>query len=207
VPALHVVREVELHVVAEIVETELVVRAVSDVAGVGDLPFLIVEVVLNHANRHPQEPIDTPHPFRVAACKVIVHGDNVNAFPLERIQVGRQRRNQRLPLARFHLGDFSAVQNDAAYELHVEMAHVQRAAAGFADYGEGLREKVLERLAGGEPMAELVGLRAQLFVGELLDPRFQRVNLNDKRPHPLQFAVVCGAENFGEDGVDYHAET
>ena len=40
VPALHVVREVELHVVAQVVEAELVVRAVGDVAAVGDLPLL-----------------------------------------------------------------------------------------------------------------------------------------------------------------------
>ena len=40
VAALHVVREVELHVVAQVVEAELVVRAVGDVAAVGDLPLL-----------------------------------------------------------------------------------------------------------------------------------------------------------------------
>ena len=38
-PALHVVRELELHVVAEVVEPELVVRAVGDVAAVCDLPL------------------------------------------------------------------------------------------------------------------------------------------------------------------------
>ena len=40
VPALDVVRELELHVVAQVVEAELVVRAVGDVGGVGDLPLL-----------------------------------------------------------------------------------------------------------------------------------------------------------------------
>ena len=40
VPALHVLREVELHVVAQVVEAELVVRAVGDVGAVGDLALL-----------------------------------------------------------------------------------------------------------------------------------------------------------------------
>ena len=52
VPALHVVRELELHVVAEVVEAELVVRAVGDVGGVGDLALGVVQVVLDDADRH-----------------------------------------------------------------------------------------------------------------------------------------------------------
>ena len=41
-PALDVVRELELHVVAQVVEAELVVGAVGDVGGVGDLPLGVV---------------------------------------------------------------------------------------------------------------------------------------------------------------------
>ena len=161
VPALHVVREVELHVVAEVVEAELVVRAVGDVAGVGDLAFLVVEVVLDDADRHPEEPVDAAHPLRVAAGQVVVDRDDVDALALERVQIGRQRRDERLAFAGLHLGDLAAVQDDAADELDVEVPHVQHAAAGLAHDGEGFREQVVERrsaVAPAEPLPELGGL-------------------------------------------------
>ena len=40
---------------------------------------------------------------------------------------------------------------------------------GLADDREGLRQQVVERLAVGEPLAELVRLGAQLVVGERLN--------------------------------------
>ena len=58
------------------------------------------------------------------------------------------------------------VQDHAADQLHVEVPHVERAAAGLADDGEGFGQQVVERLAVGEPLAELDGLAAQLLVGE-----------------------------------------
>ena len=54
-PALHVVRQLELHVVAQVVEPELVVGAVRDVAPVGDLPLLVVQVVLDDADVSPRK--------------------------------------------------------------------------------------------------------------------------------------------------------
>ena len=205
VTALHVVREVELHVVAQVVEPELVVRAVGDVAAVGDLAFLVVQVVLDDADRHPEEAVDAAHPLRVAAGQVVVDRDDVDALALERVEVGRQRRDERLAFAGLHLGDLAAVEDDAADELDVEVPHVQHAAAGFPDDGEGFRHQVVERRSVGEPLPELGGLGPQLVVGEALDLGFLGIDLGDERPNPLQLAVVRRADNFRQEGVDNHA--
>ena len=165
VPALDVVRELELHVVAQVVEAELVVGAVGDVGGVGDLALGVVQVVLDHADRHAEEAVDPAHPLGVAAGEVVVHGDDVDALALERVQIGGQRRDERLALAGLHLGDLALVQHRAADELHVEVPHVQHAAAGLADDGERLGQQIVERLALGERAAELGGLAAELLVG------------------------------------------
>ena len=147
VPALHVVRELELHVVAQVVEAELVVRAVGDVGGVGDLPLRVVQVVLDDADRHAEEAVDLAHPLRVAAGEVVVHRDDVDALAFERVQIGGQRRDERLAFAGLHLGDLALVQHRAADELHVEVPHVQHAAAGLADDGERFGQQIVERLA------------------------------------------------------------
>ncbi len=206
VPALHVVREVELHVVAEVVEPELVVGAVGDVGAVGHLPFLIVQVVLDDADRHAKESIDAAHPLRVAAGEVVVDGDDVDAFAGERIQVRGQGCDQRLAFAGLHLGDPAPVQDDAADQLDVEVPHVERAAAGLADHGEGFRQQIIERLACGQPAAELDGLAPQLLVGELADLRLFRVDFGDQGLDALQFAIVRRTDDFGYECIDNHQE-
>ena len=98
------------------------------------------------------------------------------------------------------------MQHDAADELHVEVPHVQRALAGFPHHRERIGQQIVQRLAVGETRAELVGLRAQGLVRELLDLRFFRADHGCHRPQPLQFAIVGGADDFRQEGVNNHQE-
>ena len=88
-------------------------------------------------------------------------------LPVEGVQVRGQGRHEGLALARLHLRDHAAVQGDAADELHVEVPHVEHAAARLAHDREGLGEEVVEGLALGQPRPELRGLGRELGVGEL----------------------------------------
>ena len=197
VPALDEVREVELHVVAQVVEAELVVGPVRDVAAVGDLAFLVVEIVLDDADRHAEEAEDLAHPLRVAPRQVVVDGDDVNALAGQRVEVGRQRRDQRLAFARLHLGDAPGVEHVAADELHVEVPHVERTTAGLAHDGKRLGQQVVERGAAGKPLAELGGLLPELAVGEARNRRLEGVDGLDNRTDLLQLTLVLRAEDLG----------
>ena len=53
------------------------------------------------------------------------------------------------------------------------MALAERALGRLADGGEGRHEQVVERRAGGDLGAELVGAGAQLLVGERLHLRLR----------------------------------
>ena len=99
------------------------------------------------ADGQAEELVDPAHPLGVAVGQVVVDGDDVDAFAFERVQVHGQRGDQRLAFAGFHFGDFAAVEDDAADQLHIEMAHVENAAAGFAADGEGFKQQVVERRA------------------------------------------------------------
>ncbi len=83
VPALHHRLQVELHVVAQVVEAELVVGAVGDVAGIGVLALGVGHVVLDHADGEAEEAVDLAHPLGVAAGQVVVDGDDVDALALQ----------------------------------------------------------------------------------------------------------------------------
>ncbi len=141
--------DVHRHVVAQVVEAEFVVGAVGDVGGVG--LALVVGLHLREvdADREAEEAVELAHPLGVALRQVVVHRDDVHAVAGERVQVGRQRRHQRLALAGAHLGDLAVVQHHAADQLHVEVAHAERALARLAHHGEGLGQQLVERRALG----------------------------------------------------------
>ncbi len=85
------------------------------------------------------------------------------------------KRDRRLASAFAHF----AVQDDAADQLHVEVAHVEEAAAGLADHGEGFDEQVVEGRALGQFFLEFDGFGGQIDIGKLLDGWFQVVDCGD----------------------------
>ena len=128
VPALDHLRQLVLHVVAQIVEAVFVVGAVGDVGGIGrrrarssSSPCTMTPTV------SPRKLVDLAHPFGVAAGEVVVDRDDVDALAGERVEIDRQRGDQRLAFAGPHLGDGALVQHHAADQLDVEMALAERA--------------------------------------------------------------------------------
>ncbi len=88
---LHTVHEIEFHVVAEVIESEFVVRAVGDIRAIGRAPLDVAQIVHDHADGHAQRTINRAHPLRVAPGQVIVHRDDVHAASGQRVQHGGKR--------------------------------------------------------------------------------------------------------------------
>ena len=88
------------------------------------------------------------------------------------------------------------MQDGAADELDVEVAHAERALGGLAHAREGLGEEIVEILALGEALAELGGLGAQRLVVELLDRRLPRRRLLGDELEAAQQASFAGAEQL-----------
>ena len=109
------------------------------------LRSLVVETVDDDADGKAEEFVDLAHPFGVALGEVIVDGDDVDAAAGERVEIDRQRCDQRLAFAGLHLGDLAFVQHHAADQLHVEMALAERALGGLAHGGESGHQNVVER--------------------------------------------------------------
>ncbi len=201
--ALHHLAALVLHIVAQVVEPEFVIGAVGNVAGVGFAPLRFGQIRYDDADGQTEEGVKLPHPFRIAAGKVVIDRHDVDALALDGIEIGGQRRHQRLALARPHLGDLAAMQYDAADHLHIEMPHPQHAHRCLAHGGEGFGQDVVDLLAIGQAGAELVGLRGQVCVGQRLHIGFERVDLVDDLAERLDVTVVAGAEQGLGEGFDH----
>ena len=193
--ALDHLRHVILHIVAQIVEAELVVRAVGDVGGVGLAALLVVEPVHDDADGHAEELVDLAHPLGVAAGEIVVDGDDMHAFAGERVKIDGGRGDERLAFARAHLGDRALMQHEAADQLNVEMALLQGAFGRLANGGESGRENVVQRLARRELGAKFVGFGPQLLVAQRLELGLERIDRGDLRPIALQPTVVGRTED------------
>ena len=89
--------------------------------------------------------------------------------PVEGVEVQRQGGDQGLALAGAHLGDLALVQHDAADQLHVEVAQADRARGRLAHRREGLRQQLVQRLAGRQALAKMGGPIPDLLVGQRLE--------------------------------------
>ncbi len=192
--ALHAIVETEGEVVAQVVEAEFVVGAVGDVAGIGGALFGRVLLVPDDAHGEPEEAVDGSHPVRVALRQVLVDRDDVDAIAGERVEIRGQRRHERLAFAGAHLGDAAVVEGQATDELHVEVPHPERALRGLAHHAECFRRHVVERLAGGQSLAEFVGLGPQGLIAQCLQRIFEAGRLAHRRFIATNDAVVATAE-------------
>ena len=197
--ALHAVLEAGCEVVAQVVEAELVVRAVGHVAGVSGPLVGLGLPARDHADREAEQAVDRAHPLGVALGEVLVDRDDVHALARECVEVHGQRRHQRLALAGAHLGNLAVVQHHAADQLHVERAQAHGAGGGLARGRERLRQDVVEALARDQARAQRVGARPELLValrGQRVD---EAVRLPDAFRVLAQQPLVTAAENPGED--------
>ena len=122
---LHEVGRRCCHVVAKVVETELVVCTECDVGVVCAAAFRGVGLCLVDAvNRKTVEHVERTHPLGVTFGEVVVDGDHVHAVSCQGVEKHRQRCHKCLSLTGCHLGDFALMKHDAADKLYVVVDHV-----------------------------------------------------------------------------------
>ena len=175
-PALHLLGFGGRHaVVAQVVEAEFGVGAVSDVAGVLLPAKLGGHHALDAADRQPQELEEHAHPFGVAARQVVVHGHHVHAHAGQRVQVYGKGGDKRFAFPRGHFRNVAAVQGDAAQQLHVKVDHVPQLSlsadiaffpaeqpGAVFDGGKGFRQDLVQ-----VAFAQLVKLGGDVIPGGL----------------------------------------
>ena len=211
VPALDLLFPAGGHaVVAQVVETELAVRAVSDVALVLGAAVFRRLVVLDHPHGEAEKRVKLAHPLGVALGEVVVHGHDMDPAPAEGVEINRERGHEGLAFAGRHFRDPAPVQNHAADELDIEMDHVpcerlvadgdpaaDHAPRRIFHHGKCLGKKRVQ--LGGqdlgvldlrEPVLPFQGLGPEGFVAQRLEAGLGPIDAADKRLEPADFPLV-----------------
>ena len=148
------------------------------------------------AHGEPQKAVDLAHPLGVATGQIVVDRDDVDALAGERVEVGGEGGHQGLALAGLHLGDPALVEDHAAQELHVEVAHAHGPDGGLPHHGKGLGQQFVQGLALCQSLLEEHRLLPQLLVGHGLVLGLERVDLRHHRPHLLQLGFAGVAQQL-----------
>ena len=92
------------------------------------------------------------------------------------------------------------MQRAAAHELDVEVPLAEDPGGRLPDRGERLGQQVVQGLAVGIPLPELVGHRPQLGVGQRPEVVLDRVDLADDRLELAQRLALASAKDVVDDG-------
>ena len=150
--ALYLVLLVHAHVVAQVVEAQLVVGCICDIACVSGAAGVVVHIVGDKSDGKTEVSVYLCHQLAVALCEVVVDGYDVNALACQTVQVGRQSGNEGLTFTGLHLGDTSLMEHDTAYDLYGVVAYADNSCGSLAADRESVRQDIVEGLAGCEPV-------------------------------------------------------
>ena len=161
---LHALAQGAGHVVAQVVEAELIVRAVGDVGLVCLLALHRRHVRQNRRDRQTQEVVHTTHLLGLHSSQVVVDGDDVDALAEQPLKVGGEKTDEGFALTGLHLGDVALVQGRTAHDLNVEVTLAEYSPGRLTHRREGLRKQPVQVLAVVETLTEVGGLSRQLVV-------------------------------------------
>ena len=123
--ALYEVAWTDGHVVAEVVEAELVVCTEGYVGLVCLASVLRVRTVLVYTvDAQSVELIERSHPLRVTLSQIVVDSHHVNTVAGERVKEYRECGDEGLTLTGSHLGNLSLMEDNATEELNVVVYHL-----------------------------------------------------------------------------------
>ena len=123
--ALYQVVRADRHIVAQVVETEFVVRTECDICIVSRTTGIGVRLVfVDTVNGKPVEHIERAHPFRVTFGQVVVYGYDMHTITCQRVQEYRQGCHQCFTFTGRHFRNLTFMQNDTTEQLDIVVDHV-----------------------------------------------------------------------------------
>ena len=140
---LRTILDIRDHVVTQIVEAQLRVRRICDIAVIRRTLAGSDQLALVHADGQSEITVYLAHPGGVTFCQVLIDGDHMHAFLRQRVQIYAHRRSQRLTFTGLHLGDIALVHHDGTHDLHLVRILIQHPARCLTRHCKRLRQQAV----------------------------------------------------------------
>ena len=88
--------------IAQEIETIFLGGAVGDIASVDEFALLRRQVLFEHADRQPEQVVDSTEEIAISLGQIIVKGDNMHTFAIKRKQVCDEGSRQCFSFTGFH---------------------------------------------------------------------------------------------------------
>ena len=122
----------------------------------------------------------------------------MDATAHEAVEVGGCHRHEGLSLTSLHFYNAAGIQHDGAHQLHVVGPLPQHTVGGLPGQGKGFRQYVIQGLALGQALLELLCLLGKFFGRQSLGPGFLLVDLLNHRQKLLYVTVPLGTKEKGQ---------
>jgi len=151
------------HVVAQVVETKFVVRAIRNVCCIVTSFFgrRSSHTRDNKSNLETHPTMNATHPLSMESGQVIVHRDDVHAFSRERIEICRQRRDKSFAFTGSHFWNPASMQCGPTHQLNIKMSLANYSQRRLAHYRESFNHEIVNIFPALYALAELDGLGLQ----------------------------------------------
>ena len=106
-PALNIVIQIKLHIVAKVIESEFIICSVGNVGRIVYPALLIFNTMDDDSHGQSQKSVQFAHPLRIAFCQIIIDCNDMDTFAGNGIEVGGQGGNQRFTLTGLHFGNLT----------------------------------------------------------------------------------------------------
>ena len=100
--ALHHFVQRVFHIVAQIVEAQLIIRGIGDVGGISILTCRVIHVVFDAFNPKAQRFMHAAHPVGIALGEIIVHCHHMHWRASQCVKVAWKCGNQCFAFTGFH---------------------------------------------------------------------------------------------------------
>ena len=104
----------------------------------------IAHFMIDTADSQTQRVINLPHPNGVSSGKIIIDGDDMDAFAGNSIKIRRQSSDQSLAFAGPHLNDFPLMQNYSAQKLDIKVPLAESSSGRFSCGGKRFRQNIVQ---------------------------------------------------------------
>ncbi|CAI8152819.1 MAG: Uncharacterised protein [Pseudidiomarina mangrovi] len=103
----------------------------------------------------------------------------MHTLAAQRVEIGREGSREGFTFTSTHFGNTIIVQDHAANQLHIKVAHIEHPHTGLTHSGEGFWQNTVQASTIGNALLKLAGFGFELLIAECFVFRLKGIDGDD----------------------------